>query len=155
MKLKCIIIEDEPLAIKKLETFIARVPFLELVSSFENAIKGLAFLKTNTVDILLLDIQMEQLTGIQLLEIISTKPYIIITSAYAEYAIKGYEFRVFDYLLKPFSFERFLTSVNKIYDEILQKQNNENPHSHIFVKTEYRLENIAVDDILYIEGMQV
>jgi DNA-binding LytR/AlgR family response regulator len=154
MKLKCIIIEDEPLAIKKLEAFIARVPFLELVSSFENAIKGLAFLKTNTVDILLLDIQMEQLTGIQLLEIISTKPYIIITSAYAEYAIKGYEFRVFDYLLKPFSFERFLTSVNKVYDEIIQKQNSENPHSHIFVKTEYRIENIAIDDILYIEGMQ-
>jgi two-component system, LytTR family, response regulator len=154
MKLKCIIIEDEPLATKKLEVFIQRVPFLELVASFENAMGSLEFLKTNATDIILLDIQMEQLTGIQLLETMSARPYVIITSAYAEYALKGYELRVFDYLLKPFSFERFLLAVNKVYDDIQQKQNEQKAVSHIFVKTEYRIENVEVDHILYIEGMQ-
>jgi len=154
MKLKCIIIEDEPLATKKLEVFIQRVPFLELVACFENAIGSLEFLKTNAIDIILLDIQMEQLTGIQLLETMSARPYVIITSAYAEYALKGYELRVFDYLLKPFSFERFLSAVNKVCDDIQQKQNEEKTVSHIFVKTEYRIENVEVDHILFIEGMQ-
>jgi two-component system, LytTR family, response regulator len=154
MKIKCIIIEDEPLATKKLETFIQRIPFLELVASFENAIQSLTFLKSKTIDLILLDIQMEQLTGIQFLETLTERPYIIITSAYAEYALKGYELRVFDYLLKPFSFERFLAAVNKVYDDMQTKQNGKQTPSYIFVKTEYRIENIMIDDILYIEGMQ-
>jgi two-component system, LytTR family, response regulator len=154
MKLTCLIIEDEPLAIEKLQGFIKRVPFLELVSSFENAVDGLHFLKDKTVDLIFLDIQMEQLTGIQLLETLSKKPYIIITSAYAEYALKGYELNVFDYLLKPFSFERFLAAVNKVVDDMQLKQQINKSSSHIFVKTEYRIENIPIDDILYIEGMQ-
>lgn len=154
MKLTCIIIEDEPLAIEKLDDFIKRVPFLELTACFENALDGLHFLKSDTADIVFLDIQMDQLTGIQLLETLSVKPYIIITSAYAEYALKGYELHVFDYLLKPYSFERFLASVNKVYDDARSKNNREKQDSHIFVKTEYRIENIALDDILYIEGMQ-
>ena len=154
MKLSCIIIEDEPPAIAKLEGFVKKVPFLELLASFEDPLSGLQFIKTNKVDILFLDIQMEQLTGIQLLETLSQKPYVIITSAYADYALKGYELRVFDYLLKPYSFERFLDAVNKVYDDINTKQKPDTKGSHIFVKTEYRLENIMVDDILYIEGMR-
>jgi two-component system, LytTR family, response regulator len=154
MKLSCIIIEDEPLATQKLAGFINRIPFLEFMSAFENALDGLQYLKSNAVDILFLDIQMEQLTGIQLLETMSVKPYVIITSAYADYALQGYELRVFDYLLKPFSFERFLAAVNKVYDDIQLKQNNAKTESHIFVKTEYRIENIPINDILYIEGMQ-
>lgn len=154
MKLSCIIIEDEPPAIAKLEGFIAKVPFLSLLRSFEDALTGLQFIKTHHVDILFLDIQMEQLTGIQLLESLSQKPYVIITSAYADYALKGYELSVFDYLLKPYPFERFLSAVNKVLDDINAKQNPVDKGSNIFVKTEYRLENIPVDDILWIEGMR-
>jgi two-component system, LytTR family, response regulator len=153
MSLSCIIIEDEPLATEKLESFITKVPFLNLQASFDNALDGLQFLKNNTVDILFLDIQMEQLTGIQLLESLSKKPYVIITSAYSNYALKGYELQVFDYLLKPFPFERFLAAVNKVYDDVQLKHCN-NGQSNIFVKTEYRIENLPLDEILYIEGMQ-
>jgi two-component system, LytTR family, response regulator len=153
MILSCVIIEDEPLAADKLEGFISQTPFLKLSASFDNALDGLAFINGAQVDILFLDIQMEKLTGLQLLESLTKKPYVIITSAYSEYAIKGFDLQVSDYLLKPYSFERFLTAVNKIYDDIILKKSNDNP-GHIFIKTEYRIENIAIDEILYIEGMQ-
>jgi two-component system, LytTR family, response regulator len=154
MRLSCIIVEDEPLAHDKLKDFIQRVPFLELVSAFENAMDALCFLKDQSVDLIFLDIQMEQLTGIQLLETLQVKPYVIITSAFTDYALKGYELKVFDYLLKPYSFNRFLAAVNKVFDDARQKQPAAKVVSHLFVKTEYRVENITVDDILYIEGMQ-
>jgi two-component system LytT family response regulator len=90
MTLSCIIIEDEPLATEKLEGFIAQVPLLKLEGSFDNALNGLQFLNTHTIDLLFLDIQMEKITGIQLLENLSSKPYVVITSAYSDYALKGY-----------------------------------------------------------------
>jgi DNA-binding LytR/AlgR family response regulator len=153
--LNCTIIEDEPLAIKKLEGFIEKIPFLQLAASFDNALEGLAFLKEHKADILFLDIEMEKLTGVQLLETLAEKPYIIITSAYSEYALKGYELSVFDYLLKPYSFERLLSAVNKVADDIAKKQlNHSNLANFLFVKTEYRIENIPTNEILYIEGMQ-
>jgi len=156
MTLSCIIVEDEPLAAEKLEGFIAQVPLLKLEGSFDNALEGLQFLNTHTVDLLFLDIQMEKITGIQLLENLSSKPYVVITSAYSDYALKGYELSVFDYLLKPYSFERFLAAVNKVFDDLKLKRvlNSENSGSQIFIKTEYRRENVHLDDILYIEGMQ-
>ncbi|WP_320051765.1 LytTR family DNA-binding domain-containing protein [uncultured Acetobacteroides sp.] len=137
-----------------MEGFIAKIPFLELRGSFEDALSGMQHMKADKVDVLFLDIQMEQLTGIQLLEALSVKPYVIITTAYADYALKGYELRVFDYLLKPYSFERFLDAVNKAYDDALAKQMSPDTAANIFVKTEYRLENIQVEDILWIEGMK-
>lgn len=156
MTISCIIIEDEPLAAEKLESFVTRIPFLKLKGSFDNALEGLQFLKTQTVDLLFLDIQMEKITGIQLLENLSSKPYVVITSAYSDYALKGYELSVFDYLLKPYSFERFQMAVNRVSDDLKQKAGtkNENNSSQIFIKTEYRRENVHLDDILYIEGMQ-
>jgi two-component system, LytTR family, response regulator len=153
MKLSCIIIEDEPLAVDKLKGFIHKVPYLELVADFENPLKGVEFLMTSAVDIIFLDIQMEHLTGIQLLETVPVKSYIIITSAYADYALKGYELRVFDYLLKPYSFERFLNAVNKVYEDIQKKSVIDSNDNYIFVKTEYRIENIPLNEILYIEGL--
>ncbi|MGE5364950.1 MAG: LytR/AlgR family response regulator transcription factor [Bacteroidota bacterium] len=153
MILTCVIIEDEPLAADKLAGFIRRVPFLELTASFDNALDGLSFIKNNRTDILFLDIQMEKLTGIQLLESLSRKPYVIITTAYSEYAVKGYELQISDYLLKPYSFERFLSSVNRVSDDFSMKNSNE-VLANLFVKTEYRIENIAADDILFIKGMQ-
>lgn len=153
MILTCVIIEDEPLAAEKLESFIKKVPFLTLAAAFNNPLDGLAYLKNNNVDILFLDIQMEQLTGIQLLETLPQKPNVVLTTAFSEYALKGYELSVSDYLLKPYPFERFLQAVNRIYDGINLKPARAEL-THLFIKTEYRIENVPIDEILYIEGMQ-
>jgi two-component system LytT family response regulator len=155
LNLSCIIIEDEPLATEKLEGFISKMSSLHLKQSFDNAIDGMQFIQNNSVDIVFLDIQMKQLTGIQMLEALSIKPYIIITSAYAEYALKGYELCVFDYLLKPFGFDRFLKAVNKVIDDKKVKSASvETQPTQIFIKSEHRLENVLIADILYIEGMK-
>ena len=154
MTLKCIIIEDEPLATEKLEGFIKKVPYLELKESFRSSVQGLHYLKENTIDLAFLDIQMDSLTGIELLEGLSKKPSVILTTAYQEYALQGYELRVSDYLLKPFSFARFLKAVDKVYDEhSLHTNTIELTQNCIFVKTEYRIEKIQIQTILYIEGM--
>lgn len=153
IKYSCIIIEDEPLALEKTKGFVVKTPFLNLLGTFDNALEGLAFLKSNKVDLLFLDINMDELSGIELLESSSLDCQVIITTAYSEYALKGYELYVTDYLLKPFSFERFLQAVNKIYDK-KAVQSNELTSKYIFVKTENRLEKINLDEILFIEGMR-
>ena len=149
----CIIIEDEPLALERTKSFVDKIPFLNLCGTFENALDGLAYLKANKVDLLFLDINMDELSGIELLESSKIESQVIITTAYQEYAIKGYELNVTDYLLKPFTFDRFLKAVNKA-----QENRNQNPPNapldFIFVKTENRLEKINVSDILFIEGMR-
>ena len=109
----CIIVEDEPLARSLLENYIQKVPYLNLIQSFSDPLKALEFLRDNSVDILFSDIQMPEITGITLLKILQKKPLIILTTAYSEYAIEGYELDVLDYLLKPITFERFLKSVEK------------------------------------------
>jgi two-component system LytT family response regulator len=151
MVLKCIIIEDEPLALKKTEGFVRRLDYLELAKTFDNAVDALNYLKLNPVDLIFLDIQMEEFTGIQFLETLKHKPKIIITSAYEKYALKGYEFDVADYLLKPFTFERFLQAVEKVHHALLGVAVAED-RKFIFVRTESRLEKIDFSDILYIEG---
>lgn len=153
MNLDCIIIEDEPLAAEKLEKSVAKVSFITLKASFRNSLDGLYYLKEHSVDLLFLDIQMDGLTGIELLESLDNKPSVILTTAYQEYALKGYELNVSDYLLKPYSFARFLKAVNKVHDELSNKSNTISDNKSIFVKTEYRIEKVAIDSILYIEGM--
>ena len=153
MKINCIAIEDEPLALKKIKEFIAQVDYLNLLEGFNNAIDAIGFLKQNPVDLIFLDIRMKKISGIQFLGAIHSKPKVIITSAYDEYALQGYELDVEDYLLKPFTFERFLKSVDKVYDQ-LSKVVNSNPREYIFIKTEYRIEKIILRDILYIQGMK-
>jgi len=152
------VIDDEPLAISKLEKFIARVPGLKLIRTFDNAIDSLAWFKENKTDLIFLDIQMETLTGIQLLETTDIKTKIIITSAYDQYALKGYELNVTDYLLKPFSFERFLKAVEKVMEYYSEKPEEKDTiidrNKFLFIKTEYRYERIDINDILYIEGMK-
>jgi len=149
----CIIIEDEPLALERTKEFSQKVPFLELSATFDNALDGLAYLKANNVDILFLDINMDELTGIELLESSKIESQVIITTAYQEYALKSYELNVTDYLLKPFTFNRFLQAANKALDN-LNKVVTNSPSEFIFVKTENRLEKINLQDILYIEGMR-
>jgi len=153
MKINCIAIEDEPLALKKIMEFIEQVDYLNLLQGFNNAIDAIGYLKNNTVDLIFLDIRMKKLSGIQFLESIQNKPKVIITSAYDEYALKGYELDVSDYLLKPFSFDRFLKSVEKVYNELVNKSIEEKS-DFIFVKTEYRIERVELTSILYIQGMK-
>ncbi len=150
---KCIIIEDEPLALDRTKEFTQKIPFLELSATFDNALDGLAFLKANKVDVLFLDINMDELTGIELLESSKIESQVIITTAYQEYALKSFELNVTDYLLKPFTFNRFVQAVNKVQDNLKQKTKKK-PPEFIFVKTENRLEKINLQDILYIEGMR-
>jgi two-component system LytT family response regulator len=157
MLIKCIAIDDEPLALSKLESFIAKVPDLKLIRKFDNAIEAIGWLRENRPELIFLDIQMAQLTGIQFIEATKTDARIIITSAYDQYAIKGFELNVTDYLLKPFSFQRFLQAVNKVMEHLVCNNNGESSserEKYIFVKTEYRLERVDIDDILYIEGMK-
>lgn len=153
MQLNCIIVEDEPLACEKLEGFIALVPELELLKSFDNALDAMSYINSNKIDILFLDIQMEQFTGIQLLEVLPAKPYVIIVSAYEQYALKGYELEVFDYLLKPFNFDRFVAAVNKVFADVKTKT-QVNSSAAIFIKSEYKHEQVNPHDILYVQGMR-
>jgi DNA-binding LytR/AlgR family response regulator len=158
MQINCIAIDDEPLALSKLESFIMKVPDLKLTRTFDNAIDAIGWLKENSTELIFLDIQMEQLTGIQFLEATGSRSRVIITSAYDQYAIKGFELNVTDYLLKPFSFQRFLQVMNKVmeyYSQITDANKTiSGSESFIFVKTEYRLERIDIDSILYIKGMK-
>lgn len=152
-KYTCIIIEDEPLALEKTKDFVNKVPFLNLSATFDNALNGLAYLNNNKVDVLFLDINMDELSGIELLESSKISSQVIITTAYQEYALKGYELHITDYLLKPFTFNRFLQAVNKAQENLNQRI-TEKQLDFIFVKTENRLEKIMISDILYIEGMR-
>lgn len=158
MQINCIAIDDEPLALSKLETFISRIPALNLLRTFDSSLEAVSWLKENQADLIFLDIQMEQLTGIQFLEATGVDARIIITSAYDQYAMKGFDLNVTDYLLKPFSFERFVKAVNKVMDYYANKAGSkritDENHRYIFVKTEYRLERVDIDDIFYIEGMK-
>jgi DNA-binding LytR/AlgR family response regulator len=164
MKLKCVVVDDEPLAIDKMKDYIGRIQYLDLQASFDNAIDALEYIRSHPVDLMFLDIQMERLTGIQLMEIATRKPRIIVTTAYSQYALKGYELDVSDYLLKPIAFERFLKAVNKVTEEIrsesteirpLQEERpHETPGDFIFVKADYHMHKVGLKDILFIEGMK-
>lgn len=149
----CVIIEDEPLALEKTKDFVNKVPFLHLSATFDNALTGLAYLNNNKVDLLFLDINMDELSGIELLESSKIISQVIITTAYQEYALKGYELQITDYLLKPFTFNRFLQAVNKAQENILHRTSDTQPE-FIFVKTENRLEKVMLNEIVYIEGMR-
>lgn len=153
MKLNCIVVEDEPLALERAKDFVLKLPFLTLLSTFDNAVEALAFLKSNKVDLLFLDINMDELSGIQLLESSTITSQVIITTAYQEYALKGFDLQVSDYLLKPYTFERFIQAVDRAQHN-LSKNETPNQKKFIFVKTEYRLEKIVLGEVLYIEGMK-
>lgn len=159
MKINCIIIEDEPLAREKLADFVDRLPMLDLASSFSNAIEAIGFINDNEVDLIFLDIQMQKLNGIQFLESLTKIPNVIIVSAYEQYALKSYEFSVVDYLLKPYSFKRFMQAINKVLEK--ENEKNENSHHHIeadedvlFVKSGSKIEKIELNKVLYVEGVK-
>lgn len=152
MTIKCVITDDEPVARKGLQSYVERVDFLELIGVCEDAIQLNTLLKTQQPDLLLLDIEMPYLSGLDLLATLTNPPKIIITSAYEQYALKGYEFNVSDYLLKPISFERFLKAANKIYDAMQKEEGNAEAEQYIFVKYERQIKKIYLKDILFVEG---
>lgn len=153
MKTNCIIIEDEPLALERTKQYVQKLPFLHLLGTFENGLDALGFLRSNKTDLVFLDIRMDELSGIQLLERANIKSEVIITTAYPEYALKGFDLHVTDFLLKPFTFERFLQAVERAQANLSKKEPAAEP-KFIFVKTEYRLEKVLLGDVLYIEGMR-
>ena len=152
MKINCIIVEDEPLALKRTEEYVNKLPYLNLLQSFDNGFEAIGFLKKQSVDLLFLDIKMDELTGIQLLESLERKPYVIVTTAYNEYALKGYELNVTDYLLKPFSIERFIQAVEKVFFQLNKPVQDD--RAFFFVKSDYKIEKLFFQDIVFIEGMR-
>ncbi|MEO8255363.1 MAG: response regulator transcription factor [Flavobacterium sp.] len=159
MKIKCLIIDDEPLAINVIKNYIEQIEELELTNSFSNPIEGLNFLKNNTVDVIFLDINMPVLDGINFIKSLQNPPLLIITSAYDEFAIETYELDVLDYLVKPIEFPRLMKAVNKIYKrletatKITQESTKE--HSFIFVKIDKKkMKKIFLDEILVIESLK-
>jgi len=159
--IRCLVVDDEPLALDILEDYISKVPFLTLVKTTTSAIEGLSLVQSDAIDLVFLDVQMPELTGIQFLKIINGKCDVILTTAYSQYALDGYELDVVDYLLKPIAFDRFYKAAQKVLQnsgntnssapEVISVQKN---HDFIFVKTEHKIQKIYLDDILYIEGLK-
>src|SRR3569833_294079 len=154
-RMRCIIVDDEPIARKILQEFVEQVPFLELVAYFENDAKTEAFLQNNHADLMLLDIEMPKVSGLELLKKADIKPLVILTTAFPQYALEGYELDIIDYLLKPFAFSRFLKAVQKAKD-FADMKNNKAANifsSYLFVRSEKRIEKIELKDILYVESL--
>ncbi|MCC3157926.1 LytTR family DNA-binding domain-containing protein [Hymenobacter sp. 15J16-1T3B] len=170
--LTCVAVDDEPLATAVMQRYCAQLPFLQLVATFHDAMSALAYLQTHPVDVVFLDIEMPGLTGIQLAQILPPgRTRVVLTTAYDQYAVQGYELGVADYLVKPIGFQRFVQAANRLYHSFVPADTPAAPaepasapvaHAEtppaaadaMFVKNEHRLQRVAFDDILYIEGMK-
>ena len=158
MTVNCLIIDDEPLAINVIKNHIKEIDNLNVIDTFNSAIDALSFMKSNTVDLLFLDINMPLLDGLDFIKSLDKKPMIIITTAYSEYAIKTYELEVLDYLMKPISFPRFLKAVNRAFKELnsnLTSNIGIAKRAHIFIKVDKKkMQKIYLDEILIIESLR-
>jgi len=157
MKIKCIAIDDEPLAVKKIAGYIQKIPFLELVAECRNAFEAMNIMSENDIQLLFIDINMPDLSGMDFVKSLREKPYIVFTTAYSEYAVEGFEVEAVDYLLKPISFTNLLKAANKVRSLIDLKTNNQNGikeevANHLFVKSAYKSIRIDFDNIKYIES---
>ena len=156
-KIKCIVVEDEPLAVKVLVDYISQVPFLELAGTFKDAMLATEFLHSNSVDLIFLDIHLPKLKGMTFLKTLTNPPAVIITTAYHQYAVEGFALNVNDYLLKPIEFERFLIAVNKVRSKQTEpKSSAPKPESkdHLFLNVQKKKVKISFSDILYIESQK-
>lgn len=162
MKYKCLIVDDEPLALDVLESYIHKVPNIQLAARCGNAIEALTQLRKHDISILFLDIQMPEITGLEFFRSLKNPPLVIFTTAFSEYAVDGFNLDAVDYLLKPISFDRFLKALNKATTILTQgkqpKENavikTENESDFIFVKSDKKIVKIGLDEILYIEGLK-
>ncbi len=167
--IRCLIVDDEPLALHVLEDYMSKIPFLQLVKATTNPIEALTLVQEGKVDLVFLDVQMPELTGIQFLRISNGKAKVILTTAYPQYALEGYELDVIDYLLKPIAFDRFFKSVQKaqtvlqppmaagakpMHPEPAPQSQQDFLSDFIFVKTEHKIQKVYLNDILFIEGLK-
>lgn len=164
IQIKCLVVDDEKLARTLLGNYIEKLPNLELVGECKNAFEAISVLHAQPVDLVFLDIQMPELTGIEFLNTLQEKPLVIFTTAYQEYALEGYQLDVVDYLLKPFRFDRFLQAVNKAARRLHQEietlslanttSTKEPERQHVFLKANHALHKVYLDEIRYIQGMK-
>lgn len=158
MKIKCIIIDDEPLAIKVLLNYFVNFSEFEVIATFNNSLEGLEFINSNSVDAVFLDINMPMMTGFELISLLENKPRIVITTAFREFAAESYDLEVLDYLVKPIPLPRFIKCIHKIETEFNLKNNikteNHRQEPHIFIKVDKKMVKINIDEILFIEGMK-
>lgn len=164
MRIKCIAVDDEALALNKITRYVDKIDFLELLKTFDNAIDALQFIREEPVDLMFLDIQMDDLTGIQLLKTLKNPPMVIFTTAYESYALEGYELDVLDYLLKPIQFERFVKACDKALNKLLhvKKPQSGSPlqpaasfrDQSVFIKSGNSVRKVNLKDIRYIEGLK-
>ena len=161
MNIRCLIIDDEPLAQRVVERYAENIPFLEIVAKCNNAVEAIDVLHNHEVDLLFLDINMPRLSGMDFLKTLKNPPLVIITTAYAEFAIQGYELDVVDYLMKPFAFDRFYKAIQKA-EEMLKgrelphyepKETDKPDESFLFIKSSKKTYKVTLDDILYIEAL--
>lgn len=156
-KISCIIIEDEPLAVKVLSDYILQVPFLDLKGTFKDAILATDYLRENSIDLIFLDIHLPKLKGIAFLRTLTHPPAVIITTAYHQYAVEGFNLNVTDYLLKPFELERFLVAVNKVRTAQKEKQKpdeRDTVKDHLFINVQKKKVKILFSEIVYIESQR-
>jgi two-component system LytT family response regulator len=157
MNIRCIAIDDEPLAVKKVAGYIQKVPFLELVAECRSAAEAMTIMDSTDVQLLFIDISMPDISGMEFVKSLANKPYVVFTTAYSEYAVEGFQVEATDYLLKPITFSNFLKAANKVKKLIELSTNNQKESvkttaNHLFVKSEYKLIRIGLDDIKYIES---
>lgn len=158
MKIKCLLVDDEPLAIKVLQNYFANFPDFEIVGAFSNSLEALDFVNSTSVDIVFLDINMPMMTGFELIPLIENKTRVIITTAFREFAAESYDLDVLDYLVKPIPLPRFIKCINKITTEYNLKNNIKTEvskgDSHIFIKVDKKMMKINIEEILFVEGMK-
>lgn len=158
MKIKCVLVDDEPLAIKVLQNYLVNFAEFEIIGSFNNALDALDFINNNTIDVIFLDINMPMMTGIELISLIDNKTKVVITTAFREFAVESYDLDVLDYLVKPIPLPRFIKCIHKIITEFNTKNSIKldvaTMDSHVFIKVDKKMVKINIDEILFIEGMK-
>lgn len=159
MKISCLIIDDEPLAINVIKNFLVNFKNFEIAGTCKDAVEGFNFLSNREVDVIFLDINMPTISGLDFLRSLQNPPAVVITTAYREYAVESFELDVIDYLVKPFSLQRFMKTINRIEQRASDKESNDGTHddhekAHVFFKIDKKMIKVYLDDILYIESLK-
>lgn len=153
--MRCIVVDDEPLAIEILSDYVNKTKGLELIGTYTNPIEAFSSIEKDKIQLIFLDVQMPELTGIQFLKLLGNKSKVILTTAYPEYAIDGYDHNIIDYLLKPISFDRFTKAIEKVLSSSVNVEDSNSINSdHLFVKAEHKIVRVDLSSILYIEGLK-
>ena len=153
MNIRCLAIDDEPLALQQLVTYINKVPFLELAAQCQSALEARRFLEHDTADAIFCDINMPDLNGMDFVKSLTAPPLVVFTTAYSEYAVEGFRVNAVDYLLKPFGLQDFMRAANRLRDRLAPQPQDTSDDDTLFLKTDYRMVKVAISAIRYVEGM--